>query len=166
MSANNFFFCASKSGNSLSCFAFSSISRSLSTITLVSSWTRSINGFMIFSAVAMTWLSRSSLRQLRGVPPEVTSGGTPRSWRNEDLESQVMATAEKIMKPLMDRVQELTKVIVLKDLEIEEKAKQLKLLPDFEAQKKKLLADIEAERKASEIQFNKVKEKEEEAKAL
>src|SRR5208282_5997474 len=58
---------------------------------------------------------------------EVTSGGTPRSWRNEDLESQVMATAEKIMKPLMDRVQELTKVIVLKDLEIEEKDKQLKL---------------------------------------
>jgi hypothetical protein len=97
---------------------------------------------------------------------EVTSGGTPRSWRNEDLESQVMATAEKIMKPLMDRVQELTKVIVLKDLEIEEKDKQLKLLPDFEAQKKKLLADIEAERKAAEIQFNKVKEKEEEAKAL
>ena len=97
---------------------------------------------------------------------EVTSGGTPRSWRNEDLESQVMATAEKIMKPLMDRVEQLTKVIVLKDLEIEEKDKQLKLLPDFEAQKKKLLADIEAERKASEIQFNKVKEKEEEAKAL
>lgn len=97
---------------------------------------------------------------------EVTSGGPHRSWRNEDLESQVMATAEKIMKPLMDRVEELTKVIVLKDLEIEEKDKQLKLLPDFEAQKKKLLADIEAERKASEIQFNKVKEKEEEAKAL
>ncbi len=95
-----------------------------------------------------------------------TSGGTPRNWRNEDLESQVMATAEKIMKPLMDRVEELTKVIVLKDLEIEEKDKQLKLLPDFEAQKRKLLADIEAERKASEIQFNKIKEKEEETKAL
>ena len=95
-----------------------------------------------------------------------TSGGSPRSWRNEELENQVMATAEKIMRPLMERVEELTREIVLKDLEIEEKDKQLKLLPDFEAQRKKLLADIEAERKAAEIQFNKVKEKEEEARAL
>lgn len=102
-----------------------------------------------------------------------TSGGTPRGWRNEDLESQVMATAEKIMKPLMDRVEELTRTVVLKDLEIEkkdllieEKDKQIKLLPDFEAQEKRLLEKIEAERKAAEIQFNKVKEKEEEAKAL
>ena len=39
-------------------------------------------------------------------------------------------------------------------------------LPDFEAQKAKLLREIEAERKASEIQFNKVKEKEEETQAL
>ena len=66
----------------------------------------------------------------------------------------------------MDRVQDLTKEIVLKDLKIEEMDKQLKLLPDFEAQKKKLLAEIEAERTASEIQFNKIKEKEEEARAL
>lgn len=95
-----------------------------------------------------------------------TSGGSPRSWRNEELENQVMATAEKIMRPLMERVEELTREIVLKDLEIEEKDKQLKLLPDFEAQRKKLLADVEAERKAAEIQFNKVKEKEEEARAL
>lgn len=95
-----------------------------------------------------------------------TSGGSPRSWRNEELENQVMATAEKIMRPLMERVEELTREIVLKDLEIEEKDKQLKLLPDFEAQRKKLLADIEAERKAAEIQFNKVREKEEEARAL
>lgn len=95
-----------------------------------------------------------------------TSGGQPRSWRNEDLEGQVMATAEKIMRPLMYRVEELTKAIVLKDLEIEEKDRQLKLLPDFEAQKKKLLAEIEAERTAAEIQFAKVKEKEEQAKAL
>jgi hypothetical protein len=95
-----------------------------------------------------------------------TSGPVPRSWRNEDLEGQVTAAAEKILKPMMDRVQELTKELVLKDLKIEEMDKQLKLLPDFEAQKKKLLAEIEAERKASEIQFNKVKEKEEEAQAL
>jgi hypothetical protein len=95
-----------------------------------------------------------------------TSGATPRSWRNEDLEGQVTAAAEKILKPMMDRVQELTKELVLKDLKIEEMDKQLKLLPDFEAQKKKLLAEIEAERKASEIQFNKVREKEEEAQAL
>ncbi len=95
-----------------------------------------------------------------------TSGGTPRSWRNEDLEGQVTAAAERILKPMMDRVQELTKELVLKDLQIEEMDKQLKLLPDFEAQKKKLLAEIEAERKAAEIQFNKVKEKEEEAQAL
>lgn len=54
----------------------------------------------------------------------------------------------------------------VKDLKIEEMDKQLKLLPDFEAQKKKLLAEIEAERTAAEIQFNKVKEKEEEARAL
>jgi len=94
------------------------------------------------------------------------SGGNVRSWRNEDLEGQVTAAAEKILRPMMDRVQELTKEIVLKDLKIEEMDKQLKLLPDFEAQKKKLLAEIEAERKASEIQFNKVKEKEEEAQAL
>lgn len=95
-----------------------------------------------------------------------TSGGNVRSWRNEDLEGQVTAAAEKILKPLMDRVQDLTKEIVLKDLKIEEMDKQLKLLPDFEAQKKKLLAEIEAERTASEIQFNKAKEKEEEARAL
>ncbi len=95
-----------------------------------------------------------------------TSGGTPRSWRNEDLEGQVTAAAERILKPMMDRVQELTKELVLKDLQIEEMDKQLKLLPDFEAQKKKLLDEIEAERKAAEIQFNKVKEKEEEAQAL
>ncbi len=95
-----------------------------------------------------------------------TSGATPRSWRNEDLEGQVTAAAEKILKPMMDRVQELTKELVLKDLKIEEMDKQLKLLPDFEAQKAKLLREIEAERKASEIQFNKVKEKEEEARAL
>jgi len=95
-----------------------------------------------------------------------TSGGTPRSWRNEDLEGQVTAAAERILKPMMDRVQELTKELVLKDLQIEEMDKQLKLLPDFEAQKKKLLDEIEAERKAAEIQFNKVKEKEEQAQAL
>ncbi|MBS1992673.1 MAG: hypothetical protein JSS83_19275 [Cyanobacteria bacterium SZAS LIN-3] len=95
-----------------------------------------------------------------------TSGGNIRSWRSEDLEGQVTAAAEKILKPLMDRVQDLTKEIVLKDLKIEEMDKQLKLLPDFEAQKKKLLAEIEAERKASEIQFNKAKEQEEEARAL
>ena len=34
-----------------------------------------------------------------------TSGATPRSWRNEDLEGQVTAAAEKILKPMMDRVQ-------------------------------------------------------------
>ncbi|MBA4027168.1 MAG: hypothetical protein C0473_02900 [Cyanobacteria bacterium DS3.002] len=95
-----------------------------------------------------------------------TSGGNVRSWRNEDLEGQVTAAAEKILKPMMDRVQELTKELVLKDLKIEEMDKQLKLLPDFEAQKAKLLREIEAERKASEIQFNKIKEKEEEAQAL
>ncbi len=95
-----------------------------------------------------------------------TSGASPRSWRNEDLEGQVTAAAEKILKPMMDRVQELTKELVLKDIKIEEMDKQLKLLPDFEAQKAKLLREIEAERKASEIQFNKVKEKEEEAQAL
>ncbi len=95
-----------------------------------------------------------------------TSGATPRSWRNEDLEGQVTAAAERILKPMIDRVQELTKELVLKDLQIEEMDKQLKLLPDFEAQKKRLLAEIEAERTAAEIQFNKVKEKEEEARAL
>lgn len=95
-----------------------------------------------------------------------TSGGNVRSWRNEDLEGQVTAAAEKILKPMMDRVQELTKELVLKDLKIEEMDKQLKLLPDFEAQKAKFMREIEAERKAAEIQFNKIKEKEEEAKAL
>lgn len=53
-----------------------------------------------------------------------------------DLEGQVTAAAEKILKPMMDRVQELTKELVLKDLKIEEMDKQLKLLPDFEAQKR------------------------------
>ncbi|MBS0625000.1 MAG: hypothetical protein JSS32_03010 [Verrucomicrobia bacterium] len=95
-----------------------------------------------------------------------TSGATPRSWRNEDLEGQVVAAAEKILLPMMDRVQELTKELVLKDLKIEEMDKQLKLLPDFEAQKAKLMREIEAERTAAEIQYNKVKEKEEEAMAL
>jgi len=94
------------------------------------------------------------------------SGGNARSWRNEDLEGQMKAAAEKILKPLMDRVQDLTREIVLKDLQIEEMDKQLKLLPDFEAQRAKLLRDIEAERKGAEIQFNRAKEKEEEAQAL
>jgi hypothetical protein len=95
-----------------------------------------------------------------------TSGGNPRSWRNEDLENQVMATAEKFMKPLIDRVQELTKESLEKDLIIEEQKKQLLLLPDLETQRARLLNEIEAERKAAEIQFAKAAEKEQEAKAL
>ena len=119
----------------------------------------------ITDATVLENLSDGSIFENESAEGE-TSGGRPRSWRNEDLEVQVAAAAEKILKPMMDRVQELTKELVLKDLQIEEMDKQLKLLPDFEAQKKKLLAEIEAERKAAEIQFNKVKEKEEEAKAL
>ena len=116
------------------------------------------------ATVLETFVDRSIFEDENAEVP--TSGGQPRSWRNEDLEGQVMATAEKIMRPLLERVEELTKTIVLKDLEIEEKDRQLKLLPDFEAQRKKLLSEIEAERTAAEIQYNKVKEKEEEAKAL
>jgi len=40
----------------------------------------------------------------------------------------------------MDRVEELTKVIVLKDLEIEEKDKQLKLLPRFRSTEKEVVS--------------------------
>lgn len=116
------------------------------------------------ATVLETFVDRSIFEDESAEVP--TSGGQPRSWRNEDLEGQVMATAEKIMRPLLERVEELTKTIVLKDLEIEEKDRQLKLLPDFEAQRKKLLSEIEAERTAAEIQYNRVKEKEEEAKAL
>ena len=32
-----------------------------------------------------------------------SSGGNVRSWRNEDLEGQVTAAAEKILKPLLRR---------------------------------------------------------------
>lgn len=119
----------------------------------------------ITDATVLENLADGSIFENESVEAE-TSGGNPRSWRNEDLEVQVTAAAERILKPMMDRVQELTKELVLKDLQIEEMDKQLKLIPDFEAQKKKLLAEIEAERKAAEIQFNKVREKEEEAQAL
>lgn len=119
----------------------------------------------ITDATILETLADSAISEKESTASE-TSRGSHRSWRNEDLEEQVTAAAERILKPMMDRVQELTKELVLKDLQIEEMDKQLKLLPDFEAQKKKLLDEIEAERKAAEIQFNKVKEKEEEAQAL
>jgi hypothetical protein len=86
-----------------------------------------------------------------------TSGPAPRSWRNEDLEGQVTAAAEKILKPMMDRVQELTKELVLKDLKIEEMDKQLKLLPDFEAQKAKFCAKSKPSAKPQK--FNSIKSK-------
>lgn len=95
-----------------------------------------------------------------------TSGGNVRGWRNETLEKQMEAAVEKFLKPAMDKIEDLTKDNLLKDLKIKELDDQLKLLPDFEAQKKKLLAEIEAERLASEIQFNKANEKEQEARAL
>jgi hypothetical protein len=109
-------------------------------------------------------------------PPETdktTSGGERHNWLNEDMQRQLQATAEVFMRPLVARIEALTAadiekdaVIRAKDLELEEAKEQLRLLPDFEAQRAKLLNDIEAERKASEIQFAKAKEREEEAKVL
>ncbi len=108
-------------------------------------------------------------------PPEADkpSGAERLNWLNEDMQKQLQVTAEVFMKPLVARIEALTAadkekdaVIRAKDQELEEAKQQLKLLPDFEAQRAKLLNEIEAERKASEIQFAKAKEREEEAKVL
>ena len=109
-------------------------------------------------------------------PPEAeknTSGAERLDWLNEDMQKQLQVTAEVFMKPLVARIEALTAaeiekdgVIRAKEQELEEVKKQLKLLPDLEAQRAKLLNEIEAERRASEIQFAKAKEREEEAKVL
>ncbi len=62
-----------------------------------------------------------------------TSGGEHRSWLGEQLGKQNAATAEWLMKPLLDRVEQLSKENVQKDLLIEEQKLQLRLLPDFQA---------------------------------
>ncbi len=108
--------------------------------------------------------------------PEVdkeTSAGERPSWSNEDMRKQLIATAEVFMKPLVDRIEALTaadkeKDVLLqaKEQELEEARKQLKLLPDLEAQKARLLKEIEAEREAAELQFAKAREQEEESKKL
>ncbi|MBS2004319.1 MAG: hypothetical protein JST44_22620 [Cyanobacteria bacterium SZAS LIN-5] len=102
-----------------------------------------------------------------------TSGGERLNWLNEDMQKQLMATAEVFMQPLVNRIEALTAADKEKDLllrakeeELEEAKQQLKLLPDLEAQRARLLKEIEAERQASEIQFAKAKEREEEAKGL
>lgn len=102
-----------------------------------------------------------------------TSGGERLNWLNEDMQKQLMATAEVFMKPLVARIEALTAadiekdaVIRAKEQELDEVKQQLKLLPDLEAQRARLLKEIDAERQASEIQFAKAKEREEEAKAL
>lgn len=84
----------------------------------------------------------------------------------DDLEKKMQETAEAFMRPLIERVEILTREAMEKDRVIEEQREQLRLLPDLESQKAKLLSDIEAERKASEIQFAKAAEKEAEARAL
>lgn len=102
------------------------------------------------------------------------SGAADRpTWLSDDIQKQLQVTAEIFMKPLVERIETLTAadrekdaLIRAKDQELEEVKQQLKLLPDLEAQRAKLLNDIEAERKASEIQFAKAKEREEEAKSL
>lgn len=102
-----------------------------------------------------------------------TSGAERPIWLNEDIQKQLQATAEAFMKPMLERIETLTAadkekdaLIKAKDQELEEVKQQLKLLPDLEAQRAKLLNQIEAERKASEIQFAKAKEREEESKLL
>lgn len=102
-----------------------------------------------------------------------TSGGERHAWLNEDMQKQLMATAEVFMKPLVDRIEALTaadkeKDVLLqaKERELEEARQQLKLLPDLEAQRARLLKEIEAERQASEVQFAKARDREEEAKKL
>jgi hypothetical protein len=88
------------------------------------------------------------------------------TWRNEDIEKKLHETAEAFMKPLIEKVEMLTRESIEKDRIIEEQKTQLLLLPDLETQKAKLLREIEAERKAAEIQFARAVEKEEAAKAL
>src|SRR5579885_352838 len=83
------------------------------------------------------------------------------TWRNEDVEKKLHETAEAFMKPLIEKVQMLTRESLEKDRIIEEQKTQLLLLPDLESQKARLLNEIEAERKAAEIQFARAAEKEE-----
>ncbi|MBX9686284.1 MAG: helix-turn-helix domain-containing protein [Candidatus Obscuribacterales bacterium] len=87
------------------------------------------------------------------------------TWGN-DLQQKMRETAETFMKPLIERVETLTRESFEKDRIIEEQKTQLLLLPDLESQRARLLQEIEAERKAAEIQFAKATEKEEQAKAL
>jgi hypothetical protein len=101
------------------------------------------------------------------------SGGERLNWLTDDMQKQLQVTAEVFMKPLVDRIEALTAadkekdaLIRAKEQELDEVKQQLKLLPDLEAQRAKLLNEISAERQASEIQFAKAKEREQEAKAL
>lgn len=104
---------------------------------------------------------------------KATSGGERLNWLNEDMQKQLMATAEIFMQPLVNRIEALTAadkekdaIIQAKEQELEDVRNQLKLLPDFEKQKADLLKRIEEERRAAEIQHAKVSEKEEEAQKL
>lgn len=106
-------------------------------------------------------------------PEKETSGGDRLGWHNEDMQKQLMATAEVFMKPLIERIEALTAAdrekdaeLKAKDKELEEARNQLKLLPDLQAQKAKLLNEIEAERQAAEIQFAKAREQEGHAQLL
>lgn len=115
------------------------------------------------------------VEEVEGTPEsdKSSSGGEPRAWLNEDMQKQLLATAEVFMKPLVDRIEALTAadkdkdaLLKAKDEELEEVKKQLRMLPDFEAQKAKLLNEIEAQKTATEIQIAKAKEQAEAAQAL
>jgi septal ring factor EnvC (AmiA/AmiB activator) len=104
---------------------------------------------------------------------KTSSGGERLNWLNEDMQRQLMATAEVFMQPLVNRIEALTAADKEKDVllrakeeELEEARQQLKLLPDLESQRARLLREIEAERQAAEVQFAKAREREEEAKVL
>lgn len=92
----------------------------------------------------------------------------------ENEKSQTEAVVGKAIEEVLTKLTEqfskqLTiekETILTLKLELEEKDRQLRLLPDLESQKAKLLQEIEAERKAAEIQFARAAEKEEVAKVL
>jgi hypothetical protein len=120
---------------------------------------------------------RVSTHGLDEVFDEESSDAQTVEAQTVEVESEKNQTEAVVGKALEEILTKLTEqfskqltiekeTILSLKLELEEKDRQLRLLPDLESQKAKLLQEIEAERKAAEIQFARAAEKEEMAKVL
>lgn len=75
--------------------------------------------------------------------PDETIDATPPDWRRDEM-ARLEIIAEKLMKPLAEKLEAQAMALREKDMIIEEQSRQLKLLPDLEKR-------AEEERKASEL---------------